>query len=169
MQVMNQPVQKDIITIPEDRARLRIALIFEELKEYAEACGLPYYFEDLCDNYCIDVHNKTQVHPLDTTPNQVEQLDALLDLEYVVLGAVHEHGFGEIFDKAFDDVHNSNMSKACNTEDIAKLTIDKYEAEQKSCYYKQIGDFFVVYDRNTDKVLKSVNYKPVDLEPYFKQ
>lgn len=43
---------------------------------------------------------------------EVEQLDALLDLQYVLSGAVHEHGFVKYLMKLFEEVHSSNMSKA---------------------------------------------------------
>ena len=41
----------------------------------------------------------------------VEVFDALLDLEYVVLGSVLELGFYNKYQEGFDEVHNSNMSK----------------------------------------------------------
>lgn len=165
MVTMQQPVAETPITLSVDRNELRIALIFEELKEYAEASGLPYYFEKLCSKYSLEVHVATQIGPLTTIVNQTEQFDALLDLEYVLLGAVHEHGFGNIFQKGFDNVHASNMSKVCTTEKEALATIEKYEKENVSCYFKQVGKYFVVYNRNNDKVLKSINYTPAVLAP----
>ena len=41
----------------------------------------------------------------------VEVLDALIDLTYVVLGSAIEMGFSDKFQKGFDEVHASNMSK----------------------------------------------------------
>jgi len=38
-------------------------------------------------------------------------LDALIDLEYVLLGTVHLHGFSGIYDQAFARVQAANMSK----------------------------------------------------------
>ena len=37
--------------------------------------------------------------------------DALSDLLYVVLGTYISHGFQEIAEKLFDEIHRSNMSK----------------------------------------------------------
>lgn len=41
----------------------------------------------------------------------VETLDALVDLQYVLLGAVLSFGLKDVFHEAFDIVHESNMSK----------------------------------------------------------
>ena len=41
----------------------------------------------------------------------VEVFEALLDLEYVVLGSVLELGFYNKYQEGFDEVRNSNMSK----------------------------------------------------------
>lgn len=69
--------------LTEDEFRLRMRLIDEELREYQDA----YNNDDL-----------------------VEMADALVDLVYVVLGTAVAHGFHN-FDKMFDEVHRSNMSK----------------------------------------------------------
>lgn len=43
--------------------------------------------------------------------NTVEVLDALTDLQYVLLGAVLSFGLKDVFHESFDIVHESNMSK----------------------------------------------------------
>lgn len=42
----------------------------------------------------------------------VEVLDALVDLQYVLDGAILSLGYRNIFNWAFDEVHESNMAKA---------------------------------------------------------
>ena len=42
----------------------------------------------------------------------VEILDALVDLQYFLNGMIVIHGLHHVFDKAFQIVHDSNMSKA---------------------------------------------------------
>jgi predicted HAD superfamily Cof-like phosphohydrolase len=74
-------------TIPsEERSRLRVALLAEELKELEVAI---------------------------LEKDIVEVADALCDLQYVLSGAVLEFGLGEKFRTLFDEVQRSNMSKAC--------------------------------------------------------
>jgi predicted HAD superfamily Cof-like phosphohydrolase len=96
--------------------------------------------------------------------NMKEVADAFTDILYVVYGA--GVSFGIDLDKSFDLVHKSNMSKVCDTEEIAKKTVQWYkENEQRydSPVYKKTGDKFMVYNESTGKTLKSINYVPVDL------
>ena len=168
MTTFGQPVLGKPTALPEDRQKLRIALIFEELKEYAEASGLIYSFIEMCDKASADSHNMTQVHPHPTHVDQVEQLDALLDLQYVLSGAVHEHGFGEIFDEAFEEVHNSNMSKACQSELEAIDTAASYFNQNVSVKYDPFKTPIVIYREKDNKVLKSIDYKPAQLAQFLK-
>ena len=153
MLLFKQPVVDKPTIMPEDRNKLRIALIFEELKEYAEASGLSYYFKHLGSDY---IPNETQ------EVNLTEQLDALCDLQYVVSGAVLENGFTNIFDEAFDEVHRSNMSKACINEEEALDTCEHHKVEAT---YNTNSLPIIVYRKSDMKVLKSVNYSPANLEP----
>jgi len=120
-----------------ERCELRIALIAEELKELQQAVD---------DN------------------NLVEVADALCDLQYVLSGAVLEFGLGEKFKELFDEVHRSNMSKACKTVEEANLTINHYKnTANTASYYKEVDGLYLVYRESDNKTLKSVNYSPADL------
>lgn len=46
--------------------------------------------------------------------DKVEILDALTDQLYIVLGTIVSHGMQDIIEKAFNEVHASNMSKLDN-------------------------------------------------------
>jgi len=132
--VLNEP------TIPaEDRCKLRVALLAEELKELEVAI---------------------------LEKDIVEVADALCDIQYVLAGAILEFGLGEKFGALFEEVQRSNMSKACKTEDEAKATIAFYKQKDGTvCYYKQAGDLWLVYREGDNKTIKSVNYSPASLAP----
>lgn len=171
MTAFGQPVLDKPTPLPEDRQKLRIALLFEELKEYAEASGKLDYFNDLCDTSASTFYTKTLGENIQYVPiiNQVEQLDALLDLQYVLSGGVHEHGFGSIFDEAFDkEVHISNMSKACPDISTALRTIDKYAEEGVEVHCDTNSLPIVIYRAKDNKVLKSIDYKPAQLAQFLK-
>ncbi|MDB5011617.1 MAG: Phosphoribosyl-ATP pyrophosphohydrolase [Mucilaginibacter sp.] len=120
-----------------ERCELRIALLAEELKELQQAVE---------DN------------------NLVEVADALCDLQYVLSGAILEFGLGEKFKDLFDEVHRSNMSKACKTIEEANQTIAHYrDTAGTESYYKEIDGLFLVYRTHDNKTLKSVNYSPANL------
>ncbi|MGF7080717.1 hypothetical protein [Mucilaginibacter sp. UYCu711] len=125
-------------TIPSpERCQLRVELLAEELKELQQA---------IADN------------------NMVEIADALCDLQYVLSGAVLEFGLGEKFKELFDEVHRSNMSKACKTIEEADHTIAHYKGKDNTeSYHKEIDGLFLVYRSQDNKTLKSINYSPAEL------
>ena len=122
----------------EQRCQLRVSLLQEELNELSQA---------IKDN------------------NIVEIADALCDLQYVLSGAVLEFGLGDKFVELFNEVQRSNMSKACSTEEEAQRTLEHYKQKDGTeGYYKQVGDKWVTYRNGDDKVLKSIDYSPANLE-----
>ena len=122
----------------EDRCKLRVSLIAEELKELQEA---------------ID------------DKDLVEVADALCDIQYVLSGAILEFGLGEKFRELFEEVQRSNMSKACETEEEAKQTVKHYKTTKDTdAYYEQRDGKWLVYRQGDNKTLKSINYSPADLK-----
>jgi predicted HAD superfamily Cof-like phosphohydrolase len=96
--------------------------------------------------------------------NIVESLDALCDLLYILNGTIIEFGMAEIFDISFDDVHRSNMTKACSSEKEALETLLFYKKKDGTeGYYKETNGKYLVYRSSDNKVLKSVNYSPADI------
>lgn len=73
--------------------------------------------------------------------NSVEILDAGIDILYIVLGTMHEAGVLNKFSKAWDLVHENNMTK--------------------------LGPDGVAIKNEFGKVIKPKNYKPVDLKQLF--
>ena len=120
-----------------DRCDLRINLLQEELDELKKAIN---------DN------------------NLVEVLDACGDICFVLMGAIHEFGLGNIFDEAFDEIQRSNMSKACNSEEEALQTVQYYiDRDGTESHIEKVGEKWMVYRSIDNKVLKNVNYSPADL------
>lgn len=131
------PVLPDPVIPDEKRCRLRVELLAEELKELEEA-----------------IREK----------DIVGVADALCDLQYVLSGAVLEFGLGEKFKALFEEVQRSNMSKACNSEQEARETVEFYRSRDNTeCYYQREGDRWLVYRKADNKTIKSVGYSPADL------
>lgn len=120
---------------------LRIALIREELLELEEACR---------------------------NEDMVEVVDALCDIKYVTDGA--GHSFGIDLDAAFKEVHSSNMTKKCDTEEDAIESVRRYreEGRYKDPTYKRskCGRYYIVVDESTGKILKNYKYRPADLKRF---
>lgn len=120
------------------RCDLRVSLLLEEMKELQQAIN---------DNDLVEV------------------ADALCDIQYVLAGAILEFGLGEKFKQLFDEVHRSNMSKACKSVEEANETVEHYKVkEQSDAYWKEEESLFLVFRANDHKTLKSVNYSPADLK-----
>ena len=137
-QTFNHPILETPSIPSEERGKLRVSLLAEELKELEAA---------IKEN------------------NIVEVADALCDLQYVLAGAILEFGLGKNFPALFNEVHRSNMSKACKTREEAEETIKFFKEKQNvESYYTESDDIFLVYRKSDNKTLKSVNYSPARLE-----
>jgi predicted HAD superfamily Cof-like phosphohydrolase len=122
----------------EDRCKLRVSLIAEELKELEEA---------IADNDLVEI------------------ADALADIQYVLSGAILEFGMGGKFKTLFDEVQRSNMSKTCKTMEEAEATREHYQQRDGTeSYIEESDGHFLVYRKEDNKTLKSVNYSPADLK-----
>ncbi|WP_345954775.1 nucleoside triphosphate pyrophosphohydrolase family protein [Mucilaginibacter sp. PAMB04168] len=120
------------------RCDLRVSLLAEEVKELQQAIN---------------------------DQNIVEIADALCDIQYVLAGAILEFGLGEKFKALFDEVHRSNMSKACETLEEAHKTIEHYRTSENCESYLQEEDSkFLVFRSVDNKTLKSINYSPANLK-----
>jgi len=136
------PIKPSPVIPGEDRCKLRVALIAEELKELEVAI---------------------------LEKDIVEVADALCDIQYVLSGAILEFGLGDKFNALFAEVQRSNMSKACITEEEAKATVAHYlKKDGTECYYKQESGKWLVYRTADNKTIKSINYSPADLAGILK-
>lgn len=98
----------------------------------------------------------------------VEILDAICDLLYVAIGnTTMVFGLKDKLLAAFEEVQSSNLSKSCVDLKEVEETILIRSKEYGPCYYKQVGDRYVVYRTSDDKVMKSVNYYRPDLKKFF--
>lgn len=125
-------------TIPSaERCQLRVSLLAEELEELREAI---------------------------VANDIVEIADALCDLQYVLSGAILEFGMGEKFVELFNEVHRSNMSKACQSLAEAEATVKFYaDKDGTEAEILEENGLWKVYRKADNKVLKSINYSSADL------
>lgn len=137
----NLVLKPDIIQNNPNTVEFCLKLIREEIKELEQA---------VVDN------------------NFVEVVDALGDALYVIYGMAARIGVD--IDKAFDLIHENNMSKLCQSEEEAIKSVEYYEKNMDTLGYdspsyrpSDDGNRWVVFNKSTKKVLKSVDYKPVDL------
>lgn len=152
-------------------ARLRFNLILEELLEFAEAADIEMSAHLKLQNKCEELEKKRRARDrIDEgiNVNLVGVLDAFSDIRYVVNGSIITYGFADMFEEAFDEVHNSNMSKTCKTDDDLNQSIGYYKGQgvEVEVVEKVIGDVTVkMLKRVPDgKLMKSISYRPANLE-----
>jgi len=132
---------KETPSIPDkSRCDLRVSLLSEELNELKEA-----------------IENN----------DLIEVADALCDLQYVLSGAILEFGLGSKFEGLFNEVHRSNMSKACDTVEEAEKTMKHYEEKGQESYYGEKDGKYLVFRKEDNKTLKSINYSPAELARFI--
>ena len=130
-------------TIPKESEWMFVYnFILEELEEYKEACE---------------------------KGNIIEILDALCDITYVSLGnGAMLHGLKDKVWEAYQEVQESNMSKACSNEKEAQETCELRSKEQNEpCHYEEVEEHFIVYRTRDRKVMKNINYYKPDLKKFF--
>merc|ERR1719230_1834993 len=138
--------QMDIFTKDPKTVNLRLKLIKEEVRELADAME---------------------------AKDMIETIDALGDILYVVYGA--GGAFGIDLDQAFDLIHKSNMTKLCKTETEARETVEwykqnrtgpdgKYPYDTPAYRLSPDGQYYVVFNESTGKILKSINYSTVKFD-----
>lgn len=156
MLTAGQEVKNNPETLSKKTGKLRLSLILEELEELSVALGLNAEFKKMM---YIRANKEVQFE----TTNLIEQMDAYCDLQYVLSGAILASGMQDSFDRNFKAVHESNMSKFCIDLDEVRDTIN-YLDIRESVYTKMIGKYYIIYRKSDNKVLKSINYKPVKIE-----
>jgi predicted HAD superfamily Cof-like phosphohydrolase len=87
--------------LPAHLAEVRANFLQEELNEYCLSCGLT---RD-SDGRWVDTDSPRSEEDLESA------LDGLVDLQYVLLGTAHLHGFEPIWNTAWTRVQDANMLK----------------------------------------------------------
>ena len=115
----------------------------ETIKNYIIA-----HFKKLCD--CCESKNFDELY-----------FNIFNVLKYTYLFGVQ---IGINLDKSFAIVHDSNMTKICDTEELAIETVKKYKENNRydSPNYKKNNFGYIIYNDNSGKILKSIKYTPAD-------
>ncbi len=158
---------------------------FQKVLEFNKAFGVETHFNQNKNifndnlkllNYRMSLIEEEVSELRDAIKNKdfVEIIDALADIEYVVLGAYTALGIDA--DSAFDIVHHSNMSKLCKSKEEAEETVKYYRENVDKLGYdspnyrlSDDGIHYVVYNESTSKILKSINYTPANFDKLLKE
>ncbi|ABZ75121.1 conserved hypothetical protein [Shewanella halifaxensis HAW-EB4] len=162
---------EDSNTLDDKADTLHTSLAIEELTELAEADSRVEQADAIVDS--VYVLMGRLVH-LGAT-----QVSDRLEISYVIDLLLHVAKNREIdFVTCWDEVHSSNMSKVCRNEQELEETIAFYAKQGVEIVGSTKGDFIIAKcAKDVDmagkvvrqgKVLKSVYYRPADLEKLVK-
>jgi len=142
----------------------RMKLIFENENEIKK-------LNKLKEDYTYELFQLSEAFEIKNIPLIIKHLVVIHNYMYVFA-----YLFGFDLDHTFDLVHQSNMSKLAETEEIARMTVKWYmnnEPRYDSPVYRlspvlvNEEQRWVIYNYNTGKALKSINYQAVNFNHLF--
>ena len=141
------PISEELKLITLERAKERMDYIREELQEFEDAVA---------------------------AGDLIGAIDALDDAQYFIEGTRVEMGvMPGLKLETFSEVHRANMTKFCHTEAVAIETVEQYGAGTHplapgriiEADYREQGDLWVVFDKHSKKILKSIHTESPNTEP----
>lgn len=110
----------------------------------------------------------------DATDN--ERFDDTIDITIEIIYFTYVIGIliGVDLDRSVKLVHESNMSKLCNSKKEAEQTVEWYkknESRYDSPTFRkdETNNVYIVYNESSGKILKNINYKPVNLSCFIEK
>ena len=141
----------------------------QKILDWCKLAGIPQNGDDTQFNLWINLMKEeleeTTAATEDNNPEGI--LDGLADLIWVTCNWAHMNNLDLV--SMLKKVEESNYSKFCTSLDEAVQTVEAYENGthwdkldvKVKCYFDIVGDYYIV-KRKDGKILKSINYKPVN-------
>ncbi|MCK8046113.1 MULTISPECIES: nucleoside triphosphate pyrophosphohydrolase family protein [Shewanella] len=162
---------EDISSLDDKADTLHTSLAIEELTELAEADSRVEQADAIVDSVYVLMGRLVHLGATQVTDR--------IEISYVIDLLLHVAKNREIdFITCWDEVHSSNMSKVCRNEQELNETIEFYAKQGVEIVGSTKGEFIIAKcAKDVDmagkvvrqgKVLKSVYYRPADLEKLVK-
>ena len=149
----------------------------EPIADFNRIAGFPQEPRDLHDSdvlfqmKLIDEEFK-ELHEAHESGNITDTLKEAADLIVVAAGLMHRLGYDP--DQVMDVVNSSNMSKFCETEDLAIESVQQLKDSESHRYenihYEKVGSYYVIYGtpigKTGKKILKGTDYWKVRPEHF---
>lgn len=158
---------EDETTLDDKADTLHTSLAIEELTELAEADCRVEQADAIVDSVYVLMGRLVHLG--------AKRVEDRLEISYVIDLLLHVAKNRDIdFLSCWDEVHSSNMSKVCRNEQELEETIAHYAKQGVEIVGSQKGDFIIAKCAKDvemagkvvrqGKVLKSVYYRPADLD-----
>ena len=136
---------------------------FNKLNSLSPTLNIPEFEKEFIFNFIQEELDEYKEAYLNN--NLVEVADAFGDIMYVLCAGILAFGLQDKFDVIFQEIQNSNMSKACTSEKEARETVKIRSQEQNEpCHFEKVNDYYIVYRTRDRKVMKSINYFKPDIK-----
>jgi predicted HAD superfamily Cof-like phosphohydrolase len=142
-----------------------IIKMFSDIKDYSTNISKYMFKENL------NTINKSIINSFDNLRNSCdsENFDDVVINIYNVIKYTYLFGIqiGCDLDKSFTIVHDSNMTKICDNEDLAIETVQNYkdnDSRYDSPIYKKNEFGYIILNESTGKILKSIKYTPANFD-----
>ncbi len=157
----------DAASLNDQQDTLHTSLITEELTELAEAQDTVKQADAIVDSIYVLVGRLSHLG-IDNSADDTTGISYMID---VLLQVANRRGIE--FEPCWDEVHSSNMSKVCRTQQELDDTIAHYAEQGIKIEGVTKGDYLIAkcaedFQQGSKlvrrgKVLKSVYYRPADL------
>ncbi|GGB46602.1 nucleoside triphosphate pyrophosphohydrolase family protein [Shewanella inventionis] len=173
--------------------------LYRDIFEFRTTFDLPVNDPASLDDQADTLHTSLiieEMTELAEADSRIEQADAIVDSVYVLMGRLVHLGASQVSDRieisylidlllnvaknreinfiqCWDEVHSSNMSKVCRTEQELNETIAHYAKQGVEIVGSKKGEFIIAKCAKDvemagkvvrqGKVLKSVYYRPAEL------
>ena len=145
----------------ESESLLRISLIFEEFLELLESLGVE---EERLYDFKHSYKNQITKWGLNLSKFDKEGVaDALGDLDVVINNA--GYFFGINMPEVAKRIYQSNMTKVCKNLSEVRESLEHYRSNGIPVSYREVVEgSWIVFNSETQKILKPLSYIPVNLE-----
>lgn len=152
--------------------------LFEELENYEFDISTPKDFSNKVYLMMFRDNDKELIQMITSLKKSVDSylqttnIDDITKCLCTILNETYKFGYymGFDMDSMFKEVHASNMTKLCKTEEEAIESVEKYELDGRyeEPSYKEKNGYFVVYDAKTSKILKNHKWRMPNLKQFMR-
>ena len=118
----------------------------------------------------LEIINNNNMSANEKLMNIQSNLYKILSLCYYISNLINISHI--LLELCFDEVHESNLTKLCKTQDEANETILWYLQNKKNIYpnpmYRINNGYYIVYNADDNKILKSINFKLPNIQNVLK-
>lgn len=135
-----------------------------EFKEYLKISDMVNLNNIIINKIGVIENNVNNLHNNTSYDDVVNKLHTIIELTYDLSYTMKLN-----IDELFREVHRSNMSKVCSHVNDAIESVNYYKMEGRYAQpeYRKTGQYYIIYDAVTTKILKNHRWSPPNIIKYL--